>query len=142
MIEFNPDGSIKIPDFMQKRIQENQDKFSNNPCILIKKEVVNFTAPKKCVLHMKISDKIHSSEFVDAAFRQIREASSVPLKINKLNEKEFEIEVGTHFKRCSDCTNLIRKYKEIMHGNLIEEKGNCTYSGFASNSFFYEDHFE
>ncbi len=142
MIEFNPDGSIRIPDLMQKRMQENNDKFKNTSCMQIKKEVVNFTAPKKCVLHMKISDKVYNSDFVEQAFKQIKDASSVPLRITKLSDKEFEIEVGTHFKRCSDCTNLIRKYKEIMGGNLIEDKGNCTYSGFSSKGFCYEDHFE
>ncbi|MEK6947178.1 MAG: hypothetical protein AABX32_06235 [Nanoarchaeota archaeon] len=142
MIDFNPDGSIKIPVLMQKRMQENRDKFENTSCMLIKKEVVNFTAPKKCMLHMKVSDKVYNSGFVEQAFKQIKEASSVPLKITKLSEKEFDIEVGTHFKRCSDCTNLIRKCRELMCGNLIEEKGNCTYNGFPSNSFCYEDHFE
>ena len=100
MIDFNPDGSIKIPVLMQKRMQENRDKFENTSCMLIKKEVVNFTAPKKCMLHMKVSDKVYNSGFVEQAFKQIKEASSVPLKITKLSEKEFDIEVGTHFKRC------------------------------------------
>lgn len=142
MMQFNPDGSIKLPDLMQKKAQENQNKFKNTSCIHIKKQVVDFTAPKKCILHLKLSDKVQNNVFIEQAFLQIKDAASVPLKITKESEKEFAIEVGTHFRRCSDCTNLIRKYKEIMQGNLIEETGNCTYSGYSSKDFCYEDYFE
>jgi hypothetical protein len=60
----------------------------------------------------------------------------------KINEKEFDIEIGTHFKRCSDCTTLVNRYREFMEDSLIIEKGNCTYEPFSSRNFSYEDYFE
>jgi len=139
MIEFNSDGGIKLPDALIKRKQEKEYMLKKGNCLLVRKEMVSFTAPKKCVLHLKLSDAITDSRFVETNYRQFD--SEVPTKIIKLNEKEFDIEVGTHFKRCSDCSKLISGFREFLDGNVIEEKGNCSYEGKFIN-FCYEDYFE
>ena len=142
MIDFNPDGSIKIPGHMQKRMNEHSDRMNNSKCIIVKKEVVNFTAPKKCILHVMISEKMENNSAVVNGFAAASSDSQTPMRLRKISEKEFEIEVGTNFRRCSDCTALIGKLKHNASGNLIKDKGNCTYRGFSSNNFCYEDHFE
>ena len=125
---------------MIKRKQETEDKLKKSKCLLIRKEMVSFTAPKRCILHLRFSDAFTDTGFVETIHRYFNE--NVPTKIIKINEKEFDIEIGTHFKRCSDCTNLIRKFKDFLYDNVIEEKGNCGYEDFKKMNFCYEDYFE
>lgn len=141
MIDFNSDGSIKLPEFMSKHKQEKEDRLKKGKCVLIKKEAVSFTAPKKCMLHLRLSDAITDTKFIETIYRQFNQNSKVPSKILKINEKEFDIEIGTHFMRCSDCSNLIKRFREFLYDNVIEEKGNCTYE-IKSKNFCYEDYFE
>jgi hypothetical protein len=141
MVEFNADGSIKIPDKFMKAKEENNLKLINQRCIKVRKEVVNFSAPKKCTLHITLSNKFTDDQFVDNIYNFFKQNASTPTKIKKIDNKHFEVEIGTNFKRCSDCTSLINKYREFLDGNLIEEKGNCTYEG-RKRSFSYEDHFD
>ena len=139
MFEFNPDGSIKLPDSLAKTRQENEQKMKIQHCIELKRELVSSVSPKKCVLHIKISEAFNDNSFVENIHRYFREQASVPSKINKINYREFEIEIGTDFKRCSDCNSLVGRYREFLDGNFIEHKGSCSYE---SRGFSYEDHFE
>ena len=140
MIGFNPDGSLKLPGHMQKRRQANEEKLKNQRCIKVKRKVINFDAPKKCMLHIQISDKIDDVRFIDTIYRFFKDNSTTPSKINKVSDKEFEVEIGTDFRRCSDCNALIREYRQFLDGNIIEEKGSCTFEG-RKRDFCYEDYF-
>jgi len=142
MIQFNEDGSLKLSVETIKKKQENENRLKRARCIRIKKEMVNFSAPKKCLLHITISDAITDNRFIESTHKYFREQCEVPTKIIKITDKEFDIEIGTHFKRCSDCSNLIRRYRTFLDDNVIEEKGNCTYESFKSQNFCYEDHFD
>ena len=141
MIEFNPDGSLKLPGHVQQKIKENEQKMKSQRCIKIVKKVVSFDAPKKCVLKITLSNAINDIRFIDNIYGYFRESAAVPTKLIKINEREFEIEVGTDFRRCTDCNSLIGRYKEFLDGNIIEEKGSCTFEGFKK-SFEYEDYFD
>ncbi|MBW2977919.1 hypothetical protein KY331_03680 [Candidatus Woesearchaeota archaeon] len=141
MIEFNPDGSVKLPERLVKKKQEDSAKLKTQRCIKVKKAVVNFTAPKKCVLHITLSDFINDNRFVENIYSFFKQNAAVPTKITKIDEKNFDVEVGTDFRRCSDCTSLVNRYREFLDGNLIEEKGSCTFEG-RKKDFCYEDHFE
>jgi hypothetical protein len=141
MIEFNPDGSIKLPERLTKKKQEESVKLTSQRCIKVKKEMVSFTAPKKCILYITLSDFINDNRFIENIYGFFKQNASVPVKITKKGEKNFEIEVGTDFRRCSDCNSLIGRYREFLDGNLIEEKGSCTFEGRKQN-FCYDDYFE
>lgn len=141
-MQFNPDGSLKISSAAVSKKIENESRMKNARCLLIHREMVNFTAPKKCVLRIKLSDKIVDNRFMETTYTYFKAQAEVPSKLIKLNDKEFEVEIGTHFKRCSDCSALIRRYREFMDDMVIEEKGNCTYEGPRANNFCYEDYFE
>ncbi|MEE9525168.1 MAG: hypothetical protein V3V78_01005 [Candidatus Woesearchaeota archaeon] len=141
MVEFNPDGSIKLPEKFAKIKTENEMRLKNQRCIKVKKDIVNFDSPKKCTLNIVLSETISDNRFVENIYNFFREKCSVPTKIMKVNEKEFSVEIGTDFRRCSDCCSLINRYKDFLDGNLIEEKGNCTYERITQN-FTYEDYFD
>lgn len=142
MIKFNKDGSLKLPDSLIIKKQEKEVKLKKGHCMLIKREIVSSASPKKCALNLRLSDAISDNRFVDNIYKNFLEKSSVPSKIIKINEKEFKIEIETHFKRCSDCNTLINKFRDFLDNNIIEEKGACSYEGFRSKSFCYEDYFD
>jgi hypothetical protein len=141
MVEFNPDGSLKLDARFVKQRADHVNKLKVQRCMKVKKEILSFTAPKKCVLHLTISEKITDLKFVENLFNYFKENASVPCSIRKITERQFDVEIGTDFRRCTDCCSLIGKYREFMDGNIIEEKGTCTFEGRKQN-FSYEDYFD
>ncbi|MAH33536.1 hypothetical protein CL615_04030 [archaeon] len=141
MVEFNSDGSIKLPNVLVQQKKDNEYKMKNGHCITIKKEMVSNQSPKKCMLHIELSERFTDDSFVANIYGQFMANSEVPSKLTKKNEREFEVEIGTCFRRCQDCNNLVRMYREFLDGNIIELKGSCTYEGF-NRTFTYEDHFD
>ena len=140
MIEFNPDGSIKLPDGLLKQKKENEFKMKNGLCVTIKKVIISDKSPKKCSLNISLSEKFTNDDFVMRIYSQFMDSSEVPSKLSKIGEREFEVNIGTCFSRCRDCTNLVNRFREFLEGNLIELKGGCTFE--SNRSFCYEDHFD
>ena len=140
-MEFNPDGSIKLPERIAKKKQEDRINLNSRRCIKVEREAVSFTAPKKCVLHITLSEVFQDNRFVENIYGFFRETAAVPAKIKKIDEKHFDVEIGTDFRRCSDCNSLVNRYREFLDGNIIEEKGSCTSEGRKKN-FCYEDYFD
>ncbi|MDA1197144.1 MAG: hypothetical protein O2779_04225 [Nanoarchaeota archaeon] len=140
-MEFNPDGSIKLPSYAIKKKQNDKFRLTSAHCLQVTKEVVDFHAPKKCTLHIKLSDKIQDTSFVRNIHKRFDAYAEVPTKIKQIGEKEFDVEIGTCFRRCTDCTKFIGMLKEHMVGNVIENKGNCTFEPYQKN-FEFEDYFD
>lgn len=137
MMEFNPDGSLKLPINLQKRKEEDVNKLKTRCCIKIRREIVSFKPPKKCVLHITLSDAFPDNRFVYTLYSYFNQKASVPNTLKKIDDKTFEIEIGTDFRRCSDCNSLIGRYREFLFGNIIEEKGGCGYE--TKNTFYVDD---
>ncbi|HZX44276.1 MAG TPA: hypothetical protein VFF28_01195 [Candidatus Nanoarchaeia archaeon] len=135
MIGFNADGSIRLPDHLKKRKEDTENLLKNGRCMHIRKEIVSYQAPKKCLLKLKLSDKITDNRFIDYIDKNT--LTETPVKFLKVSDKEFNIEVGTNFRRCSDCTKIISLLREFIH--VIEDSGSCTYQ---RKDFCYEDHFD
>lgn len=89
---------------------------------------------------MTLSEKMPDSSFVENIYKYFQNESEVPMKLAKINEKEFMIEIGTCFTRCKDCNALINRYRDFMDGNVIEHKGTCTFE--QAKNFCYEDYFD
>ena len=140
MIQFNSDGSLKLPGNVAENKEANLQRMKNTRCIHIKKEIVSFTSPKKCKLKLKLSDRITDNRFVETSYNYFLDGSEVPSKLNKINEKEFEVEIGTCFRRCTDCCSLVNRFRDFMDGCVIEEKAGCTFE--PNRNFSYEDYFD
>lgn len=140
MVEFNPDGSLKLTGSLAREKEEQADKMRRQQCIRVKRELVNFKPPKKCILKITLSDAITDKRFVETIFNDHKSHAKTPMKLTKASDKEFEIEVGTDFFRCTECNTLISRYREFLYGNLIDSKGNCTFEG--RKNFSYEDYFD
>ena len=141
MVEFNEDGSLKLPGYIQKQNNENQNKMQKQHCIKIKKNITSFTAPKECLLNIEISEALTDIRFLINIFNEVDKKAETPLKFEQTDIKEFQIKVGTSFRRCSECTSIINRYREHLSGNVILDKGSCTYEDRRQN-FSYEDYFE
>jgi len=142
MIEFNPDGSIKMPGRMAAQKAKEEGKMQNSQCMQIRKEIVSVKPPKTCHLHLTLSDKITDQSFIENIYSYFNKNSSTPTKLIQLDPKNFRIEIGTDFRRCQDCTTLLSRYKEFMNRNVIENHGNCEYAQKRQQSFSYEDYFD
>ena len=140
MAGFNPDGSIKLPEQFARNKEKNKEKLKSQRCIKIERDIISFTAPKKCVLHITLSDAVIDNRFIETIYGYFKDRASVPNSIKKISEKQFDVEIGTDFRRCSDCSSLINEYREFLDSNIIEEKGGCTFEGKKRN-FCYEDYF-
>jgi hypothetical protein len=139
MIEFNSDGSLKLPENIARIKEEHINKLKHQKCIKIRREIVNFKAPKKCVLYITLSDAIDDSRFISSLYMYFNQKAQTPSALRKIDDKNFEIEIGTDYRRCTDCNSLINKYREFLCSNMIEERGGCTYEG--RKNFVYEDYF-
>ncbi len=140
LIEFNQDGSLKLPEQLARKKQEEKYRLQKGKCILIKKEIVNDKSPKKCSLHIKLSEAFSDNSFVETIYKYFNENSEVSSKLIKLNDKEFDVEIGTSFSRCRDCSSLVSRFREHLDGNIIEDKGSCSFEN-RKKSFCYEDYF-
>ncbi len=141
MIQFNPDGSIKLPEKVAKKKAVDKSRMTHAHCMEIKKEIVSVKAPKSCKLYITLSQKITDLKFFHNIYKEFRNSAQVPSKLIMITPREYQIEIGTAFTRCSDCTNLIKRYKEHMNGNIIEIRGGCEY-GRPRASFSFEDYFD
>lgn len=141
MFEFNPDGSIKLPGQMQKQQQDDVNKMQNARAVKIRKDVISDRSPKKCQLILTLSNKITDDRFIYTFYKNLSNRTEAITKLAKISDKEFQLEIGTCFRRCSDCQSFCGELREYLYGNLIEEKGTCTSEGRKKN-FSYEDYFD
>lgn len=141
MVEFNPDGSIKLPDKLAHHKARQENLMKDVKCIKVRKEVVSTKPPKSCVLHFVLSDRVTDDRFVDTIYSGWSGESDTPSKFIREGPKEFRVEIGTNFRRCTDCTALIRRYHNFVR-NMIENDGNCSYRQKVQSRFSYEDYFD
>jgi len=141
MAEFNQDGSLKLPGSVLKQKEDNMQKMRTQRCMRIRKEIVNHNSPKKCLLRLTLSEALNDERFIDTIYSYFKSEAKTPIKLIKTGRNEFEIEIGTDFKRCTECASLIGRYREFLNGNIIEEKGNCTFAGRMGN-WSEEDYFD
>ena len=140
MVEFNADGSLKLPRQFQEKKDDEENKMKFQNFIKIKKDVTSFKSPKECMLRLTLSNKITDKRFIEYIYNEWNQRAETPSKITKA-EDEYNIKIGTSFRRCSECTSLINRYREHLNGNLILEQGNCPFEG-RKKDFCYEDYFD
>lgn len=128
-MQFNPDGSLRLSVQAQAKQDEEATKMQTEKCALVKRCVINHNAPKKCLIQLKLSDQVTDSKFVEMFYSKYKEQTSTPTSLRKLSDKEFELEVGSDFKRCADCNRFIGHFRETLPGRVIDKKGNCTFQG-------------
>jgi hypothetical protein len=143
-LEFNADGSIKLPTQLAVAAADKERQMKVGRCFHVRKEVLSGAqAPggKKCVLHVTVSDKMLAEMPVEKIHKWFLQANpETPTKVVKIDASRYTVEIGTAFRRCSDCTSFINRLKSYADGNIVMEKGFCSYEGPQRN-FSYEDYF-
>ncbi|MFC1723555.1 hypothetical protein ACFL0V_05435 [Nanoarchaeota archaeon] len=142
MIEFNPDGSIKMPAKLAAHQAKQDHKMQNTECMKVRKEIVSIKPPKTCHLHITLSPAIKDRSFITNIYNYFSKSCETPTKLIQESEKEFRIEIGTTFRRCAECTTLISRYRSFLNSNIIEVQGNCSYKQNMQARFSYEDYFD
>ncbi|MBW2976663.1 hypothetical protein KY347_04415 [Candidatus Woesearchaeota archaeon] len=137
---FNPDGSIRLPERILKQQKESEFRMREGLCAAVEKEVVSDKSPKKCILHITLSEKIKDTSFVEGIYSRFMGSSDVPSRLSRKSNNEFEVEIGTCFSRCKDCASLLNRFREFLDGNVILKKGSCSYEE-RNQPFCYEDYF-
>jgi hypothetical protein len=140
-VEFNPDGSVKLPGQLAAVKANAEMKMRVGRCVDVRKEVMRTHAPKMCLLHITLSDRMAGDKLIEKIHSYyMKEKSETPTKIRQINDKEWVIEIGSAFRRCSDCNSFVTRIKEFMDGNILESSGNCTFEkrvpGFSYEDFF------
>ncbi|MEA3430079.1 MAG: hypothetical protein U9R08_02300 [Nanoarchaeota archaeon] len=137
-IQFNPDGSIKLPEQFAKRKQDLTNKMNNARCIVIDREIVSTYSPKQCRLSIKTSKHVNQG-FIENVYKYF--TAQTPMKLKQISETEFHVEIGTDFRRCSDCTALISRLRNALNGHIIVNQGTCTFKQ-KQREFCFEDYFD
>ena len=78
MMQFNPDGSLKLSSSTIKRKQDDLDRMNNTRCMYLKREMVSFSAPKKCILRIRLSEKIIDNRFIANILKQFASNAETP----------------------------------------------------------------
>lgn len=143
MVEFNPDGSIKLTGRAAENKARQENRMKSQQTIKVRKDLV-CAKPKKCILHLTKSDALRANINIDTIFNYFQSSTQTPMKLLQLSDKEYQVEVGSDFNRCRECTQLVNRLREIVDGNIIVDKGSCTYQNSlsSSRSFSYEDYFD
>ncbi|MFP4656372.1 MAG: hypothetical protein ACLFNK_02230 [Candidatus Woesearchaeota archaeon] len=130
-MEFNPDGSLKLGPGMKK--EDPKRKLETERCIHVRRDIVYERPPKKCRLLVSFSKLMQP--FLENTFAE------TPVEIRRLDTHEFNVDIGSSFKRCNECNKFVTGLSGKVPGNLIEDKGTCTFRG-RTQTFAFEDHFE
>lgn len=94
-------------------------------CIKIEKEVISIDAPKKCVLHITLSQAFSDGTIVEKVYSYFQKDAQTPSKLIRKNDHEWDIEIGTTYKRCSECFEIVNRFKAYLEENVIIDKGSC-----------------
>lgn len=139
---FNPDGSIKLPTQLAIALRNDETRMRIGRCILIRKDVINPKPPKSCRLRITLSPRMMGDNTIERVHTSFRsEAAATPTKIQKTQDNEYVIDIGTAFERCKDCTALIGRLRAAMDENIIVHNGTCDYRP-VQRRFSYEDYFD
>ncbi len=124
--EFNPDGSLKVPESLAKEKEDNDKIFENEPCIRVIRDQVSSVTPLKCELTIEASDKLINfkriEDLYDLATGKFKHAAK--LSIQKINDKKYVVKIISGQFRCSWCEDF-RKYLGEEMGVKVLNYGSC-----------------
>ncbi len=126
MVEFNPDGSIKLPEHLIKN-QENYDEdFRSKPCVRVVREQISERTPLKCELRIQASPLLRFPQRITSIFDTASQKfkHGAQLSIRREGEREYVVRIISGRYRCSWCENF-RKYLKNELGVKVQEWGSC-----------------
>lgn len=125
-VEFNPDGSIKLPARLVKK-KENEDKtFQDEPSIRIIRNQISTVTPLTCELLIQASDKLENFDKIETIFRQAtgKFKHMANLCIRKIDNTHYSVKIISGIYRCSWCENFREYLGKEMNAKVINW-GSC-----------------
>ncbi|MFH1439956.1 MAG: hypothetical protein ABIG89_05285 [Candidatus Woesearchaeota archaeon] len=125
-IEFNSDGSIKLPGQMQEKKDKDNSDFNNRSAIRITKSKVSASTPLRCELTITASDKVTNPKIISFLFNECSKnfTGGAELSIRQINEREYVVSIVSGYKRCTWC-NLFLDYIRDETNFAFQVKGYC-----------------
>lgn len=125
-VEFNPDGSIKLPEIMVKKKEDDDKIFQDEPSIRIIRNQISTVTPLTCELQIQASDKLKNFDRVESIYKQAtgKFRHMANLSIRKTNNREYTVKIISGRYRCSWCENF-RKFIEKEMNVKVINWGSC-----------------
>jgi len=125
-IEFNPDGSMKLPENLAKKKEDEDRVFQDEPSVRIIRNQISTVTPLTCELVIQASDKLDDFEKIESVFREAtgRFRHMADLSIRKIGDREYTVKIISGMYRCSWCENFRRFIEREMKVKVINW-GSC-----------------
>ena len=125
-IEFNADGSIKLPGKLQEKKEQQDSNFQDRAVIRITKCKVSASTPLKCELTITASDKVTNPKIISYLFQECSRnfTGGADLSIRQTNDREYVISIISGYKRCTWC-NQFMDYIRDETDFAFQVKGYC-----------------
>ena len=127
-LEFNPDGSMKLPESMVKKKEDEDKIFQDEPCVRIIRDQISTVTPLTCELLIQASDKLDNFDKIEYIFETSKErvvhGVGADLSIKKINNKEYVVKIISGAYRCSWCENFRKGIERSMKVKVINW-GSC-----------------
>lgn len=129
-LEFNCDGSLKVPNGFVKKLVDSDEVFKDDKAIRIVKKMVSCVNPLKCELLISCSNKFEEVGVVEKLFRSAtgKFRHMAQLSFNKVNSYEFKVSIVSGQYRCSWCENFINYLGEKTDCKIIDETSCMSFS--------------
>lgn len=122
-IEFNPDGSMKLPEEIVNK-KENDDKiFQNKPSIRIIRNQSSVETPLTCELCIQASNKLENFDKIESIYKRAtgKFRHMANLSFRKINNREYNVTIISGMYRCSWCEN----FRTFIEGEMNVKVINC-----------------
>ncbi|HME86894.1 MAG TPA: hypothetical protein VKE88_00595 [Candidatus Nanoarchaeia archaeon] len=119
MVEFNPDGSIKLPSRMLKQAEENNTVFESRPSFRILRNQTSTITPLTCELTIETSKHLDPS-VVERVFNQTKEnfRTDAGLSITQFEGKHI-VKIVSGFNRCNWCHAFLNNLSDTANARII-----------------------
>ena len=125
-MEFNLDGSIKLPKNVLKKKEDDKKTFLEKPSIRVIRNQISSTTPLKCELTIQASERLSDPKKIESIFKQSTGKFShmAQLSIKKINNREFLVKITSGMYRCSWCNNFREFLGKEFNVEVINQ-GSC-----------------
>ena len=133
-MEFNQDGSLKLPEEEIKRRENKKQIFQDESAIKITRFQISSTTPLNCELTLHASNKLKEPEKIKQIFEKAKGKFKhmSELSILKIDDKEYKVKIISGRFRCSWCENFRNFLEEELDTKIINQ-GSCLF--YSSSNY-------
>lgn len=125
-MEFNDDGSLKVPEGRVKELVDDEKIFKNEPSIIITKNQISMENPARCELIIELSKNVEKPERIKGVFNLCtgKFKHMAQLVMSDVKENKYKVSIVSGQYRCSWCTNFMDFIAKEMDVKILG-RGSC-----------------